>query len=156
MSFNSNDFRNSMGCFATGITVVTTKNAEGNHGVTVNSFASVSLLPPLVSFCIDKNAHSYDHFVEANDFAINILAEDQQDISQIFAHPTSVNWENLEFEQKQSPIIKDVVTYIECKKEVLHDAGDHTIVIGKVLNLGDINNKKPLLYYTGNYRKIGK
>src|SRR4051812_49133664 len=85
-SFNARDFRNALGCFATGITVMTTRDAGGGCvGMTGNSFASVSLDPPLVSFCLDRSAHNLDSFLNATHFAVNVLSEEQEPLSATFA-----------------------------------------------------------------------
>lgn len=124
--------------------------------MTVNSFASVSLDPTLILFCIDKSAHNYDNFKNSDDFVVNILAEGQEEISRNFAHPSSVNWKNISYttDKTAHPLINGVIAYLECKKKNMYDGGDHSIFIGEVTNLENLSDDKPLLYYKGEYSNI--
>lgn len=155
--FTDSDFRHCLGSFATGITIATTKYIDGSlYGVTVNSFSSVSLRPPLVSFCLDKKAFNYNIFLESEFFTISILAEDQKDISLKFASPSSLNWSEINFEEGKmgSPVISGSIAYIECMKEMVYDAGDHSIFIGKVVTLKKTSDAKPLVYFKGQYTGV--
>lgn len=158
MSFDKNDFRRCMGHFATGITVVTTNLAENKPcGMTINSFASLSLEPPLILFSLDKNAHNHDNFTSCNKLVVNILNEDQKDISVAFAHPSSVNWNKILYVEAKNgcPVIKGCLAYVECIIENIYQGGDHSIIIGRVTDMQISPQEQPLIYFKGKYRKVG-
>jgi flavin reductase (DIM6/NTAB) family NADH-FMN oxidoreductase RutF len=159
-SFNARDFRNALGCFATGIAVMTTRDTDGRFiGITVNSFASVSLDPPLISFCLDRNAHSLNGFLSANHFSVNVLAEGQEPLSASFARSSGGDkFVGIEFEVSASgcPLLAECLTHLECAREAVHDAGDHLIMIGRVIRLAQRPEGKPLLYFRGRYAKLGE
>jgi flavin reductase (DIM6/NTAB) family NADH-FMN oxidoreductase RutF len=153
-------FRQLMGCFATGITVVTTRYRDsGPIGLTVNSLTSVSLKPPLVLFCLDRQAHVYPFFKRASGFAVNILGEDQESISRHFAdfrhNPEPKNiWERT---QETSPLLRHTLGWMLCRKVKVYSGGDHDIFLGKVTKLHKrTGSLDPLLYFHGRYRKIGE
>ncbi len=159
MSFNSLAFREAMGRFATGVTVVTTRDsAGGNCGVTVNSFASVSLDPPLVLFCLDRAAMSFDIFGGAARFAINFLAADQQTLSVRFSTPTADKWNGVDYDlwPSEVPVLKGCLANLGCLKEAVHEGGDHVIIVGRVETLQTDSEKSPLVYYQSGYRQIGQ
>lgn len=155
---DSRSFRQALGCFATGVTVVTTLDPKGHAvGLTVNSVTSVSLDPPLLSFCIDKKAHLFPIFRRSTTFAINILAADQKDISQHFAHsrghplPPKI-WD---MTSDECPLLKKTLAWIICRKTATYKGGDHAIILGEVTRLHKrpgITN--PLLYFRSQYRLI--
>lgn len=155
---DSSQFRQIMGCFATGITVVTTHRDDGvGVGLTVNSLTSVSLDPPLVLFCIDKKAALYPVYKSAELFAFNILGEDQEDISRHFSdHHHHAKPENLwDKPQDGCPIIRQTLGWMICKKATDYEGGDHQIIVGEVTNLHKYSgHRDPLLYFHGRYRKI--
>ncbi|MBI3512789.1 MAG: flavin reductase family protein [Proteobacteria bacterium] len=159
-SFSSRDFRNALGCFATGITVMTACDADGRMvGITVNSFASVSLDPPLISFCLDRNALSLNSFLNAPHFGVNVLAEDQEALSAAFARSSAADkFIGLRFEVGTTgcPLLPDCLSHLECEREAAHAAGDHLIVIGRVVRLAQRAEGKPLLYFRGRYAKLGE
>ena len=157
MIFNNDDFRRCMGHFTTGVTVVTTVKGSGNLcGMTVNSFTSLSLEPPLILFSIDKNAHSHDRFFGSSDFTVNILSQSQKNLSAYFANPSLVKWEDVDYSVNNNFIkIDDCLAYVFCEKETVYEGGDHSIIIGKVIDIETVPDKKPLTYYKGKYRKIG-
>jgi flavin reductase (DIM6/NTAB) family NADH-FMN oxidoreductase RutF len=157
MTFDHRDYRNALGTFATGVTIVTARSRAGEPlGLTANSFNSVSLDPPLVLFSLDRKAYSLRSFEEAGNFAINILRDDQQDISRLFATAKSDRWQGLEFETWESgaPILKHALAVFDCATHAVHDGGDHLIFIGKVLRFGHDPAGKPLLYFRGNYGQV--
>jgi flavin reductase (DIM6/NTAB) family NADH-FMN oxidoreductase RutF len=159
-SFNSRDFRNALGCFATGITVMTTCDPEGRFvGITVNSFASVSLDPPLVSFCLDRGALSVNSFLGAPYFGVNVLSEHQEALSAVFARSSSGDkFVGIPYEVGTTgcPLLPDCLSHLECAREAAHLAGDHLIVIGRVIRLAHGPDGKPLLYFRGRYAKLGE
>lgn len=127
------DYRTALGRFGTGITIVTARTQTGPIAMTANSFASVSLDPAMVLWCVAKRSLRYPVFAAAQDYAIHILAEDQMDLSVHFARIgddfSSADWvEN----EAGVPILQGCIARFECRQDALHDAGDHTIVVGRV------------------------
>jgi flavin reductase (DIM6/NTAB) family NADH-FMN oxidoreductase RutF len=156
MNFDSRSFRSALGSFATGITVVTSIGADGEPlGFTANSFNSVSLDPPLVLFSLDRRAYSLKAFEAAGVFAINVLREDQEQVSTAFARALSNKWDSVTFETWETgcPILADALANFECETKSMHDGGDHVIFVGQVLALRT-GEGRPLLYYRGAYRQI--
>lgn len=157
MSFDPRSFRQALGCFATGITVVTSVGLDGEYlGFTANSFNSVSLDPPLVLFSLDRGAYSLKAFEAAGVFAINILREDQEAVSIAFARALSSKWEGVRTEiwQTGSPILVDALASFDCETTSMHDGGDHVIFVGRVLRLRAGVDGRPLIYFRGAYRQI--
>ena len=157
MSFDPRSFRQALGCFATGITVVTSVGLDGEYlGFTANSFNSVSLDPPLVLFSLDRGAYSLKAFEAAGVFAINILREDQEAVSIAFARALSSKWDGVRTEiwQTGSPILVDALASFDCETISMHDGGDHVIFVGRVLRLRAGVDGRPLLYFRGAYRQI--
>jgi flavin reductase (DIM6/NTAB) family NADH-FMN oxidoreductase RutF len=159
-SFNAREFRNALGCFATGIAIMATRDTDGKFiGITVNSFASVSLDPPLISFCLDRNATSLQGFLSAEHFTVNVLAEGQETLSAAFARSSAGDkFTGIEFEIGPSglPLLAECLTHLECVREAVHDAGDHLIMIGRVIRLAQRPEGRPLLYFRGRYARIGE
>lgn len=156
MNFDSRSFRSALGSFATGITIVTSIGADGEPlGFTANSFNSVSLDPPLVLFSLDRRAYSLKAFEAAGVFAINVLREDQEQVSTAFARALSNKWDSVAFETWETgcPILADALANFECETKSMHDGGDHVIFVGQVLALRT-NEGRPLLYYRGAYRQL--
>lgn len=148
------ELRRALGAFMTGVTVVTTMDSEGlPTGFTANSFTSVSLDEPLVLFCLAANSSNRSIYLNAGKFAINILAEDQQSISGTFASPhatdrfAGVSWKTVE---SGSPILDGAAAWFDCVLHNTVEAGDHIIVIGRVLAF-DHSAANPLGYWKGNY-----
>ena len=158
--FTTRDLRNVLGCFATGIAVITTRDPEGRPvGVTVNSFTSVSLDPPLIAFCLDRNAFSLPAFESAGHFAVNILSEHQEPISAAFARSGSSSDKfvglALDSGSNGAPLLPECLSYIECANRGAHDGGDHIIYLGRVTCVHPATERRPLLYYRGRYARIG-
>ena len=149
-------FRKVLGHFATGVTVVTMHRSSGQPwGFTVNAFTSVSLTPPLVLVCVDHRAESAQAMSEASDFAVNLLAEDQEEISRRFASklPDRFNSVDSSDGAHGSPLITGCLGFVECKKVASYSHGDHNIVIGEVLEAGAAGGN-PLLFYRGSYARF--
>ncbi len=149
--------RDAFGAFATGVTVITTLEPDGTpRGFTANSFTSVSLDPPLLLACLAKSALSCEVFAEAPHFAVNILADDQKEVSGLFASrsPDKFNIADWRADEKGVPLINGALTSFSCARHRLVDAGDHLILIGKVENYAT-NPGQPLGYYKGAYFDIG-
>ena len=156
MNFDSRSFRSALGSFATGINIVTSIGPDGEPlGFTANSFNSVSLDPPLVLFSLDRRAYSLKAFESAGVFAINVLREDQEQVSTAFARALSNKWDSVAFETWETgcPILADALANFECETKSMHDGGDHVIFVGQVLALRT-NEGRPLLYYRGAYRQL--
>lgn len=149
-------FRNAMGGFATGVTVVTTMVEQVPIGVTANSFASVSLDPPLVLVCLGKALGCLDAFSDTERFAINVLRSDQRELSVRFATKGVDRFEGTDWEisETNTPMIKSALANIECSKHAELDYGDHTIFIGEVLRAKCDPTHEPLLYFGGEYRYL--
>jgi len=148
-TINIEAFRKAMGNYPTGVTVVTTFDQENQPvGLTVNSFASLSLEPLMVLWSIDHGSNSLDAFNFTDKFAVHILAENQSTLAREFAVSKEDKFENVEWEASANslPVLKDVLSVLECK---VHDkivAGDHTIMIGEVIDIQN-TEKNPLLYH---------
>lgn len=147
------ELRNCFGKFATGITVITSNTKNGKKiGLTVNSFSSLSIDPPMILWSLDNRSFNLEDLKEASHFAVNVLASDQMEISNNFASRAEDKFDGIEiFDGKNGmPILKDTVAYLECKNVNQYPGGDHTIFVGEVVNF-EISNKKPLLYANGQY-----
>jgi flavin reductase (DIM6/NTAB) family NADH-FMN oxidoreductase RutF len=156
-SFDSAHFRTVLGHFATGVTVVTATGRDGPVGLAVGSFTSVSLEPPLVAFCPDRRSTSWPSIRHAGVFCVNILAEDQEDLCRVFAAKggdkfAGVGWQPV---GSGSPRLHDVVAWIDCDLEAVHDAGDHEICVGRVRELEvERRDDGPLVFYRGGYGRF--
>lgn len=146
-------FRDAMGKFVTGITVVTTKDDKDIHGMTVNAFMSISLDPKLIAISIDENASMYTKLQETKRFGISILKEEQKEISMIFAKQMERDRDIQYTFQDGVPVIEDTLATISCSVKDMVKAGDHMIFIGEVTDL-TVNDGEPILYFDGDYRNI--
>ncbi len=151
-------FKEVMGNYPTGVTVVTTVDEnEQPLGLTVNSFASVSIDPLLILWSIDKRVTTYQTFVQSEKFAVNILAGDQSDVCSLFASKGIDRFANCEWKLSENnlPIISGATGVFQCKTYKTIEAGDHTILIGEVIDIQSANTD-PLLYHRRNFGKIPK
>ncbi len=149
--------RDAFGNFATGVTVVTTRQPDGKpRGFTANSFSSVSLDPPLLLVCVGKAAHSCDTFAQADHFAVNILADDQKEISGLFASQSAEKFDVAPWhaDAHDMPLITGAVASFSCSQYNLVDAGDHLVLIGRVLDF-ETSGGMPLGYFRGAYFDLG-
>jgi flavin reductase (DIM6/NTAB) family NADH-FMN oxidoreductase RutF len=156
-TFDQKEFRKTLGTFATGITVVTAMHENSVPvGITVNSFTSVSLDPPLILWCLDNEAESYKVFANCKNFAIHILHQEQEAISQTFATKGSDKFSGLEWETGElgSPILKDCASYFQCETETSYEGGDHIILLGRVKAVQTNADKQPLIYHASNYHSL--
>lgn len=130
----SRAYRDALGCFGTGVTVVTTRTDRGPLAMTANSFASVSLDPAMVLWCAAKRSLRHPAFAAALDYAIHVMADDQQDIALHFAR-SGEDFAPVDWSQNSNgvPILQGCLARFECRRMALHDAGDHTIIVGQVL-----------------------
>lgn len=156
-SFDPGELRRALGTFATGVTVVTTIDGDGApRGFTANSFTSVSLDPPLILVCVAKSAASAPVFRSAQSYAINILSEDQKPVSATFASRTTDRFASVEWSARAtgSPVLDGVVAWLDCRMHRVIDAGDHDILIGRVLDY-DYTASSPLGFCRGAYVSFG-
>ncbi len=152
--FDARDYRKALGQFATGVTVVTTTTKEGRRvGITVNSFSSVSLNPPLVLWSIAKNAASYPDFIHATHFVVNVLAAGQHHLSRQFATPLADKFMDVECAESADglPRLCGALAHFVCRVVEKHDGGDHVILIGEVLEYKSYEGE-PLVFHSGRYR----
>ncbi|WP_067726944.1 flavin reductase family protein [Oceanobacillus damuensis] len=147
-------FRNAMGKFATGVNVITTEVDGDVHGMTANAFMSVSLDPKLVVISIGENASMLEKIKKSKKYAVNILSQDQKELSMIFAGQIKED-RDVSFERLADlPVIKGASTQISCEVVKEHVEGDHTLFIGRVVDLQNQECSDPLLFYKGKYRSI--
>jgi flavin reductase (DIM6/NTAB) family NADH-FMN oxidoreductase RutF len=162
MSLSQAEFRKAMGCFATGVTIITLDLEGEVHGMTANAFASVSLEPPLVLVCVDHSARTHAHLHAKKRFGVNILAANQRVISEYYARPVHVHGHaeqeaGARFDRtaQGTPILHAALAYLECRLQSAQEAGDHTIFISEVEDVV-VRNGDPLLFFRGKYRNIGE
>ena len=149
--------RDALGCFATGVTVVTCLSGDGEPaGLTVNSFTSVSLDPPLLLVCIAKNAASAAPLTNAPNFAINVLQTGQQPASIRFSTRDHDRFGTTPWSTGEAgaPILKDSLGVFECERFAVYDGGDHHILVGRVIKASFDAGLDPLLYFRGSYRRL--
>jgi flavin reductase (DIM6/NTAB) family NADH-FMN oxidoreductase RutF len=157
MSFDTRAFRQALGAFPTGVAVVTA--GEGKHvGITVNSFTSVSLDPPLVLWCIDKKSDRFEAFTRAKSFTISILGTAHEAVSSRLAKQGSHHLDGIELLPTRlgPPALGDALAYFECEKEAVHDAGDHAILVGRVIRFGRHDAGAPLVFFRGHYGALSQ
>ncbi len=156
MAFSAREFRDALGRFATGVCVVTcpADGAAPAIGMTVNSFTSVSLNPPLVLWCVDKNTDRFARFNDAPGYAVNMLAHDQHALSVRFAGDGRMDGLAQEHWQTGAPVLAGTLAAIDCQTVARHDAGDHVILVGQVLALRAAGTDAPLLFYQGAYSSL--
>ena len=159
MTIDTDSFRKALGCYPTGVAVVTALGPAGERvGMTANSFTSVSLKPPLVSFCLDRASVWFEPLHAAGHFAVNVLREGDEEISQRFARPRSAQWDDLAWTTWQSgcPILETALAAFECRVQGRHEAGDHVILVGEVLAMSAARDGAPLAYFRGGYRRLAE
>jgi flavin reductase (DIM6/NTAB) family NADH-FMN oxidoreductase RutF len=161
MSLAPSDFRKAMGCFATGVTIITVDQDGEVHGMTANAFSSVSLDPVLVLVCVDQRARTHAHLHARKRFGINILRSDQQAVSEYYARSAESHQHAEEagasFERTAhgTPVLRGGLAYLECRLHATQQAGDHTIFIAEVEDVV-VREGEPLLFFRGQYRKASE
>jgi flavin reductase (DIM6/NTAB) family NADH-FMN oxidoreductase RutF len=156
LSVSPDEFRSVLGRFPSGVTVVTTKGADGSdQGMTVSAFSSLSLEPPLVLICIEKTASVHEALTRAPGFVVNVLSAKQEQIARRFSIVDIDRFEGVGFSRSGSGIavLDDALAVIECNRSALQDGGDHTIIVGEV-EAGRAKIGSPLLYYRGGYAQL--
>ncbi|WP_102108501.1 flavin reductase family protein [Oceaniglobus roseus] len=149
-------FRDALGQFATGVTVVTTQSPVGPLGITANSFASVSLDPPLVLWSPARASRRFDAFVEAEHFAIHVMSSEQAHLSDGFVRD-GLRFDHLDWIEGAdgTPLIEGCLARFECRRHAVHDGGDHAIVLGRVLRVST-GVGTPLVFAAGQYRALAR
>jgi flavin reductase (DIM6/NTAB) family NADH-FMN oxidoreductase RutF len=152
--------RDLMARFATGVAVVTARHGPLLAGMTANAIATISIDPPLMMASIARKAETHGAIIGSHAFAISILAEDQQDLAECFARPTTAQkltvfcdaaWHEAE---TGSPILDGALAFFDCRLTARHDGGDHTIFLGEIVAAGFREDAKPLLWYASGYRRL--
>ncbi|MEN9510067.1 MAG: hypothetical protein RLZZ621_2630 [Gemmatimonadota bacterium] len=149
-------FRAVLGRFASGITVITARGADGTpHGMTVSAFSSLSLDPPLVLVCVGNEATMAPMLTTATSFAVNILSDGQEALSRRFAGKIDDRFAGVGYQEGRlgDPILDEVLAWMQCRIVARHPAGDHVILVGQV-EQADTREGKPLLYYRGGYATL--
>jgi flavin reductase (DIM6/NTAB) family NADH-FMN oxidoreductase RutF len=159
-AFTGKDFRNALGAFATGVTVITTQRGEHPYGMTANAFSSLSLDPPLILVCVKSSAEGSQIIDQNGVFAVNVLGAEQEALSRYFSskeRPRGIDaFKEISHRRGRSgsPILEGVAAFLDCRVTARHPAGDHTIFIGEVLALGIDASVEPLLFHLGQYRYL--
>ena len=154
VDFDHKDFRSALGCFGTGVTVITTRDQDNRHyGVTVSSFNSVSLDPPLILWSQGREAPSHKAFKENAHFVVNVLSANQTEVSNQFARPSDNKFEGLActFTENGVAILPEILGHFECVTENMFDGGDHIIFPAKVINYKHHPDTDPLFFWRGKY-----
>ncbi len=148
-------FRDVLGLFCTGVTVVTSTSGKEPVGMTCQSFSSVSLEPPLVLFCPARTSRAWPLIQRSGRFAVNLLAHDQAELSNRMASKGIDKFDGVAWRPSPvtgSPLLEGTLGYVDCTIHAVHEAGDHYVVIGKLLDMGESAATDPLLFYEGRYR----
>lgn len=156
MRVDAASFRRAMGQFATGVTVLTTRDASGQPlGLTVSAFCSVSLVPPLVLVCIDHRSEANGGLRESGRFALSVLGEQQEAVSRRFAAPGALKLEGFSFMEGAEglPLVPGALAHLECRVRSFHDEGDHAVWVGEVRRAA-AHPGRPLLHHAGGYRRL--
>jgi 3-hydroxy-9,10-secoandrosta-1,3,5(10)-triene-9,17-dione monooxygenase reductase component len=161
MSHSSIDpahFKSTLGRFASGITVITTRGADGrDHGMTLSAFSSLSLDPPLVLVCIGDAASIAGTMATAEFFAVNVLAEDQEPLSRRFSAKDEDRFESIAMSRGANglPLLDGALAHVQCRVTARYPGGDHTIIVGEVIETAS-REGDPLLYYRGGYARLDR
>lgn len=157
MALDPDLFRSVLGRFASGVTILTVRDAEGrDHGMTVSAFASLSLSPPLVLACIDRTASMQTHLAPGTWFVVNILSSTQEALSRRFANmEAGARFDGIGYERSPhgAAVLDDVLAHIDCRVFARQEVGDHVLVIGEVEHAAT-RDDRPLLYYRGGYAQL--
>lgn len=157
-AFDDARFRQVLGHFGTGVTVVTALDRGEPIGFTAQSFTSVSLDPPLISVCPSRRSVTWPRMGQAGAFCANVLSSDQEELARAFAVRDTDRFAGVEWAPApvtESPILAGVLAWVDCRVHAVHEAGDHLIVVGAVLGLGhDDEGRTPLLFYRGGYGRF--
>lgn len=159
VSVSADDFKGALGRWATGVTIVTARVGDRVHGMTVSAFTEVSLDPPLVLICADKSSNTLPLIEEGRVFAVNVLARDQEALSNKFASKKDEwkRFEGLECDEGPTgaPLLRGAVANLDCRVVGSHDHGDHVVYVGEVHEVRT-SDRPPLLYFGGGYGDFGR
>jgi flavin reductase (DIM6/NTAB) family NADH-FMN oxidoreductase RutF len=159
MSFDTRAFRQALGCFPTGVAVVTTTEPGHEHkGITVNSFASVSLDPPLVLWCIDRKSDRCPAFTKAKSYTISLLGTVHEDVSSRLAKQGAHSLKGIDLIETRlgPPALADALAIFECESEAVHQGGDHAILVGRVVRFAKREAGAPLVFFQGRYGALAE
>ncbi|HUO93568.1 MAG TPA: flavin reductase family protein [Rhizomicrobium sp.] len=159
MSFDTRAFRQALGSFPTGVAVITALTPQGvPMGITVNSFTSVSLEPPMVLWCLDKKSDRYQVFAETPGFTISVLGTAHEDVSSRLAKPGSHSLANIPLLETElgAPALADALAFFECGSEAVYEGGDHGIILGRVLRFARRDAGAPLVFFRGRYGALAE
>jgi flavin reductase (DIM6/NTAB) family NADH-FMN oxidoreductase RutF len=158
MSHNSRAFRDALGHFATGVAIVTATGEAGALGLTINSFASVSLDPPLILWSLDKASDRFAALMKVQHFAVNMLAGDARDLAQRLARKGAAGLDGAKVRTGAHgvPLLENAIAHFECSVEHRYEGGDHMIFVGRVLAFDHRSHSDPLIYYRGRYRALSE
>jgi flavin reductase (DIM6/NTAB) family NADH-FMN oxidoreductase RutF len=157
MAFDQRAFRSALSQFATGVAVITARGPEGEAiGLTMSSFNSVSLDPPLILFSVDRRARSLPAMEKARGYAVNILSRSQEALSNQFARSLGNKWEAVEHTlgHAEAPLLHGAIAHFECEPYAHHDGGDHVIFLGRVLRFSARDDEEPLVFFRGRYHGV--
>jgi flavin reductase (DIM6/NTAB) family NADH-FMN oxidoreductase RutF len=156
MPLDADRFRAALGRFASGVTVLTMRDAEGrDHGMTATAFSSLSLDPPLVLACVDRGASMAKPLEGATHLAVNLLAADQEELSRRFADKDVDRFAGVRIRRGTGdlPLLDGALAHLECRIAARHPGGDHVIVVGEVLR-AEAHEGEPLVYHRGRYARL--
>jgi flavin reductase (DIM6/NTAB) family NADH-FMN oxidoreductase RutF len=156
MPVTQEEFRAALGRFASGVTVVTTRDAKGElHGITVSAFCSVSLQPPMVLICIEKTAGSHPAVEESAIFVVNVLREGEAEVSELFASSRPEKFDLIKWKPgiERVPVLDDALATLECRVKFSYHGGDHSIFVGEVEKV-TADDGKPLTYFRHEYGRF--
>ncbi|GLZ28598.1 monooxygenase [Lentzea sp. NBRC 105346] len=147
-----------LGHFCTGVTVVTGVSSGQPVGFACQAFAALSLDPPLVLFCPQRSSRSWAAIASAGHFCVNVLAESQRDVSAVFGRAGADKFSGISWSLSSTgaPVLDGALAWVDCTVSTVHDAGDHHVVIGRVVELGEPKNEAPLLFYRGRYAAMAE
>jgi flavin reductase (DIM6/NTAB) family NADH-FMN oxidoreductase RutF len=157
VSFDAQEFRKALGQFATGVAVITASDRAGVPiGMTISSFNSVSLDPPLVLFSVDRRALSLPAMLDAEGYAVNLLSRRQERLSNQFAKALSDKWQAVRHTlgHARAPLIQGALAHFECSPYAHYDGGDHVILLGRVLRFSTHPDEDPLIFFRGKYGSL--
>jgi 3-hydroxy-9,10-secoandrosta-1,3,5(10)-triene-9,17-dione monooxygenase reductase component len=151
---DADEFRRVFGHFCTGVTIVTTADEQGPVGFACQAFAPLSLDPPLVLFCPQAGSQTWRRIRRTGLFGVNVLAEDHQELSRAFGKSRADKFDGVAWAPSPAgaPILHGALAWAECQVEAVHPGGDHAIVVGRVVTLGECRDGGPLLFFKGRYR----
>lgn len=157
MDIDQRGFRRALSQFATGVAVITARDTNGSVvGMTMSSFNSLSLDPPLVLFSVDRRAMSLKAMLAAQGYAVNVLARQQEHLSNQFAKALGDKWSNVAYEigHAQAPLLGGALAHFECERYANYEGGDHVLFVGRVVRFAAAEEGDPLVFFRGKYHSL--